>query len=611
MFQALGQLAVEADFSALVGLMKDAKEEGARTEAADALSAACLRLRSQGVRVDPSPIVAALGGADVPTRAALLKAAGGLADERVRAALRGALTDPDPALREAAARAMTESRDPELLPDLLGLAGRADDAGLRAKAVQGYVRLALDAENAPLKPNERVSVLKKVLPWARPEERWAVLAGLAQIPEQGSLELALSMLDEPATRAEAAQAATQIASALPATRREHSRAALEKIFAAVSDPDQKQAALAALRRIDPKAEPSPPVAFRRIRLDGAFRSEGVAVADFNRDGRLDIATGNILYLGPDWKPQPMRTAAKEYNPENYSEEFLCFAEDVDRDGWLDLIVVGFPGAGTRWLRNPGRSGGPWKEFPAIEKTGNESPAWVDVDNDGRKELVFVSEKGMAFAQPGADPKKPWPIKVIAGPADPRPAHGLGVGDINADGRLDVLCPEGWWEAPQNPARLPWVFHPAKLGDEAPAQMLVLDLNGDGRPDGVSSAAHRYGLWWYEQTAAGWVPHEIDRSVSQLHALLLADLNGDGLPDLITGKRFWAHREGDEGIDDPAVLCWYEMKREKDGPAWVRHDIDFDSGVGLQFQVADLNGDGRLDIVTSNKKGVFIFLQEKK
>jgi hypothetical protein len=157
------------------------------------------------------------------------------------------------------------------------LAGRADDAGLRAKAVQGYVRLALDAENAPLKPNERVSVLKKVLPWARPEERWAVLAGLAQIPEQGSLELALSMLDEPATRAEAAQAATQIASALPATRREHSRAALEKIFAAVSDPDQKQAALAALRRIDPKAEPSPPVAFRRIRLDGAFRSEGVAV----------------------------------------------------------------------------------------------------------------------------------------------------------------------------------------------------------------------------------------------------------------------------------------------------------------------------------------------
>ena len=611
MFQALGQLAVESDLSALVQMIKEAKEEGARTEAGEALSAACLRLRSQGVRVDPSPIVAALGDADVSTRAALFKAAGALADERVRAALRGSMADPNPALREAAARGVTESHDPELLPDLLGLAGRADNASLRAKAVQGYVRLALDAENTPLRPNERVLALKKILPWARPEERWALLAGLARIPEPSSLELALSMLDETATRAEAAQAATQIASALPLTRREHARAALEKIFAVVSDPDQKQAALAALRRIDPKAEPSPPVAFRRVRLDEAFRSEGVAVADFNRDGRLDIATGNTLYLGPDWKPRPMLAAAKEYDPAHYSDEFLCFAEDVDRDGWMDLIVVGFPGAGTRWLRNPGRLGGPWKEFPAIEKTGNESPAWVDVDGDGRKELVFVSEKGMAFARPGADPKTLWPIRVIAAPADPKPAHGLGVGDINADGRLDILCPQGWWEAPQNPTHLPWVFHPAKLGDEAPAQMLVLDLNGDGRPDVVSSAAHRYGLWWYEQTAAGWAPHEIDRSVSQLHALLQADLNGDGLPDLVTGKRFWAHLEGDEGLDDPAVLCWYEMRREKNRPTWVRHDIDFDSGVGLHFQIVDLDGDGRLDLVTSNKKGVFVFFQEKK
>ncbi len=610
-FQALGQLAGNTDLPALVRLIVEAKDPDARAEAGAALSAACLRLRSQGVRVEASPIVAALGDADIPTRAALLKAAGGLADERIRGALRGALADPDPALKEAAARALAESHDPGLLPDLLGLAGRAGDDGLRVLAVQGYVRLALDTENTPLQPTERVAVLKKALPLARPEERWAMLAGLAKIPELDSLGLSLSMLDDPATRGEAAQAAIQIASGLPAPRREHSRAALETVFGAVSDPGQKQAALAALRQIDPKAEPDSPVKFRRVRLDRAFRSEGVAVADFDRDGRLDIATGTMLYLGPDWKPRPMRAEAKEYQPENYSEEFLCFAEDIDRDGWMDLIVVGFPGAATRWLRNPGKAGGPWKEYPAIEKTGNESPAWVDADGDGRKELVFVSEPGMALAKPGADPKKPWPIRVIAGPADPKPAHGLGVGDINADGRPDIICPEGWWEAPKNPARIPWIFHPAKLAEEAPAQMLVLDLNGDGLPDVVSSAAHKYGLWWYEQTAAGWIPHEIDHAVSQLHALHAADLNGDGLPDLVTGKRFWAHREGDEGIDDPAVLCWFEMRREKDRPVWVRHDIDFDSGVGLHFQIVDLDGDGRLDLVTSNKKGVFVFLQEKK
>jgi hypothetical protein len=466
-------------------------------------------------------------------------------------------------------------------------------------------------ENVRLSPAERVTALEEILPVARAEEKWAVLAVLAKLPDIEALSLALSMLDDPATRAEAAQAVTAIASALGPAQREHARMGLEKILAAALAADQHQAALEALQRIDPNAGAVSPVTFRRVKVDGAFRSEGVAVADFNRDGRLDIATGNVLYLGPDWKPQPMLGAPKEYKPENYSDEFLCFAEDVDRDRWIDLIVVGFPGAKTRWLRNPGSSGGAWKEFVAVEKTGNESPDWVDIDKDGHKELVFVSEQGMAFARPGAEPTKPWPIHVIAGPADPRPGHGLGVGDINGDGRNDVVCPEGWWEGPAEPSRAPWTFHRAKLGFEAPAQMLVFDVNGDGRADVVSSGAHRYGLWWYEQTADGWKPHEIDRSISQLHALHLADINGDGLPDLVTGKRFWAHREGDDGIDDPAVVCWFEMKRESGTPSWTRHDIDFDSGVGLHFQIIDLNGDRRLDIVTSNKKGVYVFLQERR
>jgi HEAT repeat protein len=607
---ALGQLAGAGDIAGLVRLISEARDDAARNSARDALSSACVRLKRLDILVDSGPIVNGLAASSAEARAALLQAGSALADERLRAALRSALIDSDESLREASARALWETHDPGLLPDLLSMARQAADLNQRVQAVRGYIRLASDTENMELVPADRVKALGEILPLARAEERWGALAGLARIVDPSSLELALTMLDDTATRAEAAQAVTTIASSLVSTHREHARMGLERILAECSDPDQRAAALAVLGLFDPAAAAVSPVKFRRVKLDGAFRSEGLAVADFNRDGRLDIATGNILYLGPDWTPQPMLGAAKEYNPEGYSDEFLCFAEDIDHDGWPDLIVVGFPEQRTRWLRNPGRRGGPWREFLAIQKTGNESPDWLDADNDGRRELVFLSTDGLAFARPGADPTKPWPVRVIASPGDPRPGHGLGVGDLNGDGRDDIVCPDGWWEAPAARGRLPWAFHRAKLGFEAPAQMLVFDVDGDGDADIISSGAHRYGLWWYEQKPEGWTAHEIDHNISQLHALHLADINRDGLPDLVTGKRFWAHMHNDEGIDDPSVLCWFEMKRESGGPSWIRHDIDFASGVGLHFQIVDLDGDGLSDIATANKKGVYIFIQER-
>ncbi|HTU24757.1 MAG TPA: VCBS repeat-containing protein, partial [Pirellulales bacterium] len=189
-------------------------------------------------------------------------------------------------------------------------------------------------------------------------------------------------------------------------------------------------------------------------------------------------------------------------------------------------------------------------------------------------------------------------------------HGIGAGDLNGDARPDILVTEGWWEQPASGATTPWTFHPVKFGEPC-ANMCVYDFDGDGDNDVATSAAHQIGVWWFEQTKDGFTRHDIDNSFSQSHALCLADINGDKLPDLVTGKRWWAHGPGgDPNPGDPAIVVWFELAR-KDGTAqFTLHRVDDDSGIGTQFQVSDINGDGLLDIVSANKKGARVLVQEK-
>lgn len=357
------------------------------------------------------------------------------------------------------------------------------------------------------------------------------------------------------------------------------------------------------------APPGSPIRFKRTQLDAVFRAEGATVGDFNGNGKLDIAAGSVYYAAPDWKMVPILEEPKEFPPKSYSDAFLCFAADVNGNGRTDLIVADIPGKHLWWFENPGAAGGSWKRHEALEVANGENPMWVDVTGDGKPELV-AGVPEMGWATPGEDPTQPWKTVIVSGPDDTRIHkyyHGFGVGDVNGNGRLDIVCREGWWEAPEDRTQVPWKFHPVDFGPGC-AHMLVSDFDGDGRADVLTTSAHDCGIWWHQQTPDGWKTQEIDKSFSQTHAVVLADINGNGLLDFVTGKRYYAHNGHDPGAEEPALLCWYELQRRDGKPTWTRHVIDDNSGAGLHFEVADVNGNGLLDIVIANKKGAFLFEQ---
>jgi hypothetical protein len=253
--------------------------------------------------------------------------------------------------------------------------------------------------------------------------------------------------------------------------------------------------------------------------------------------------------------------------------------------------------------------------------------FVDITGDGRPELLCTSGGFIGYAQPDpANPGADWKWTAISEKGKwQKFTHGIGYGDINGDKKTDILMAEGWWEQPASLEGAPvWKYHEAMWG-KGGAQMYGYDVNADGKTDVITSLeAHGYGLVWFEQKedggATAWIKHTIVGAkaeenpqgivFSQPHAIDLADTNGDGVLDIVTGKRFWAHGpRGDAEPNAPAVLYTFELKRSAGGKAeYIGRQIDGDSGVGTQVMGADINGDGKMDVVVGNKKGVFAHRQ---
>jgi FG-GAP-like repeat len=388
------------------------------------------------------------------------------------------------------------------------------------------------------------------------------------------------------------------------------------------------AAMAALAAAALTGEPppAPSLRFAKRQLFVGPHENGT-VADLNRDGRPDIVSGPYWFPGPDFIPRTFRAnhAAQEYARSNSDHAF-----DVDGDGWLDIIAGGWDEDGIWWYRNPGSGaqerGKPWEmhqpwEARRLARTRGrmEMFALHDYDGDGVPELHSACWKK-------DEPLEVWRWTKDAGG---RPAltpfvlgaegggHGFAFGDVNGDGREDVLTEIGWYErAAGDPFAGPWKLHRETALPHPSCPFAATDLNRDGRLDIVFGRGHDYGLYWWEQLApqldntTTWRKHVIDESWSQAHAIALADLDGDGEDELVAGKCIWAHEGGDPGAAEAPAIYYYRWDRRR--AAFTRHTIATPGenvALGRQFSVTDLDGDRRPDLLAPSELGLWVFINQ--
>ncbi len=377
--------------------------------------------------------------------------------------------------------------------------------------------------------------------------------------------------------------------------------------------------------------PQEQIRFETRKLASDFYCEGASFADFDRDGHGDVVAGPFWYGGPDFAQAHRIYEQEPFDPKGYSNNFFPFPRDFDGDGWIDVLVVGFPGEQAVWYENPHENQGLWAAHLVHPNIDNESPTFTDLTGDGKDELVFHTAGVLGWAEPDPkDSRAPWIFhRLSEDTGRQRFTHGLGVGDVDGDGRKDVLLKDEWWQQPPSLEGDPiWQRHPVPFApNQGGAQMFVDDVDGDGDGDVITSLeAHGFGLVWHEQIERdgerSFVPHTIlgprpedsphGLRIGELHAIDLVDVNEDGLLDIVTGKRWWSHgAQGDPEPGAPAVVYWFEHVRKPAGAVdWVPHLVSDDSGVGVYVIAGDVDGDGLVDVVTGNKKGAYVHLQRR-
>lgn len=333
---------------------------------------------------------------------------------------------------------------------------------------------------------------------------------------------------------------------------------------------------------------------RHVIADG-FRTATASVADFTGDGKPDVIANegptkeDVLFVAPDWKRISLYKGANSIH---------SAVLDMDGDGDPDYVGAQYTPGLIYWLERPKNPlADPWPmhvvdDFTKGGVNGIHGLAVGDVNRDGKVDLIGNSaQPNGAFPNSLAWFEAPqWKRRIFADKDAPGLSHYLGFGDVNGDGRPDIASaakvPEGgnwfaWWEQPTN-AAAPWKRHTIAENQEGATNILMADVNRDGKMDFIASRGHGKGLVWYE--APAWKPHEMDATLEGPHSLAIGDIDGDGDIDAATCAK------------DSKIAAWFENGGKGN---FTMHPIHTDQAA-YDIRLADMDGDRDLDVIIAGE-----------
>jgi len=372
--------------------------------------------------------------------------------------------------------------------------------------------------------------------------------------------------------------------------------------ATVGDAPAIQAAVdALLADVEPAlTAPGGLVPFQHVVIDAGLGGflDNKSVGDVDGDGLPDVIIGTDTQLV--WYEAPGWTKHVIAPGANFTTDMQ--AADVDGDGDVDVVVPEYDIGRIEWYRNPRIGGGAWTPITIGAGVTAHDVEVADMNGDARIDVVIRGHFGPTtlYLQDASDPTSWTPVGITAAIDN----EGTALADVDLDGHVDIVQNGYWLEAPDDPsdggAWTRWSFE--SDWEASTVGVAVADLSMDGRPDVVLAFGESPGrMAWYEappdpRVGGAWIEHPIADPVDYVHTFKIADVDGDGLLDVVFAE-----------MAQSAQKRVGFFRNTGGGLGWALQGLSTNGSHNVR--VADIGADGDLDVVGANWQGPPVELWE--